>query len=345
MIFVLAILATFHLILVTVGAVTPLINIFYEWLERGPDDPRYQLNNRLAQFSIMAWIAGAIFGLLLGVASWSDELSGALSRLSSKVNYGIIEYFFSLVLMVAYLFWRKRVDKPGIIHRSLRCLFPLAAGTNSIYHFPVLFAVVGELQRRGIWNGEVINASQFRQEWLVQAIVWSKSIHVVTAGVAFAGMTLLMIAAKAQRQNDEPLYRTAALAGARLALLAVVAQILTGFWLITSLDPVQQKLLMGGDTFATLAFGGGVFLAFTWMHLLGRGMVTPLEGRSVSRIALVGILAMLLMVTATRRERDVSRRKPPEEAVGADIRHPSIHTVYGEPKGLLLSLRMKPRLP
>lgn len=304
MIVILVFLATLHLILVTVGAVTPLVNIFYEWLEPGVEDSRYQLNNRLTRFSIMAWIGGGILGLLLGVASWSDELSGALGRLSSKVNYGIIEYFFSLVLMIAYLVWRQRVAKPGFFHRSLRCLFPLAAGTNSIYHFPVLFAVVGELQRRGLWNGELITASEFRQEWLVQAIIWAKSIHVVMAGLAFTGMAVLMIAARAKRQNDESLYKTAALAGARLALVAVVAQVITGFWLITSLHPIQQKLLMGGDTIATLAFASGVFLAFVWMHLLGQGIITPMEPKSVSRIALVGALAMLLMVAATKRERN-----------------------------------------
>lgn len=303
MIFLLAILATVHLLLVSVGAVSPLINIVYEWMEPGEAGSRYQLNNRLTRFSIMAWVGGGIFGVLLGWASWSEELSGVLSRLSSKVNYGIIEYFFSLVLMVAYLVWRQRVAKPGVVQRALRCIFPLAAGTNSIYHFPVLFAVVGELKRRGLSTGDKITASEFRQEWLVESIVWAKSIHVVIAGIAVTGMVVLMIAARAKRQDDDTLYRTASLAGARMALLALVAQVLTGFWLIMSLAPSQQKLLMGGDTLATLAFAGGVFLAFIWMHLLGQGIITPIDPKSISRIAIIGTLTMLLMVTAAKVER------------------------------------------
>ncbi|MFP6675412.1 MAG: hypothetical protein VB878_10090 [Pirellulaceae bacterium] len=303
MLLLVILITTIHLVLVGVGAVSPLVNIFYEWLESGSNSARYKLGNRLARFGIVAWVTGALFGLILGLISWSDSLSGSLQRLESKVNYGIIEYFFSLVLMVVYLAWRQRVENPGGVHRAMRCLIPLAAGSNSIYHFPVLFTVIGELQRRGLWNGEMIGASQFRQEWLVESIVWARTTHVVFAAVAFTGLVVLMIASRAEREEDESLYRVAALAGARLALVGVLGQVISGFWLIMTLESRQQSLLMGGDLWATSAFAGGVFLAFVWLHLLGLGIISPLKAKAVSHLALIGMFSMLLMVTATHRSK------------------------------------------
>jgi hypothetical protein len=299
-------ITTAHLILVGVGAVSPLVNVFYEWLESGKDSSRYQIGNRLTRYGIIAWVTGALFGIVLGLVSWSEPLFGSLQRLESKVNYGIVEYFFSLVLMILYLLWRQRVKEPGRIQRVVRCLLPLAAGSNSIYHFPVLFTVIGELQRRGLWNGKMIDASQFRHEWLVSSVVWARSIHVVVAAVAFTGMAMLMMAVRAQRQNDESLYRISVLAGARLTLVGVIGQVLTGFWLITTLETNQQSLLMGSDLLTTTAFAAGVFLAFFWIHLLGPGIVSPLDNKAISRIALVGVFTMLMMVTATHRSRALS---------------------------------------
>lgn len=314
MIFLLALLATLHLIAVTVGAAGPLVNITYEWMESPREDVRYRLNNRLLRLAIVAWVAGGALGVLLGFLAWNDSLAGSLNRLSSKVHYGVIEYFFTLLLMVGYLVWRNRCPAPGRVHRAVRCVVPLAAGSNSIYHFPVLFAVLSELQRRGLFDGDPISAAEFRQQWLVQSMVWAKSIHVVIAGLAFCGLTLLMVSVRAGRATDEPLQRTAALAGARLALLAVVCQVLSGFWLVTTLDSGQQKVLLGGDLLTTSIFAGGVLLAYLWMHLLGQGIVTPLDRRRIGQIAVVGTACMLLMVTAAKRERLLTSRIAPDAA-------------------------------
>jgi hypothetical protein len=63
---------------------------------------------------------------------------------------------------------------------------------------------------------------------------------------------------------------------------------------------------MGSDLLTTTAFAAGVFLAFFWIHLLGPGIVSPLDNKAISRIALVGVFTMLMMVTATHRSRALS---------------------------------------
>jgi hypothetical protein len=51
-------------------------------------------------------------------------------------------------------------------------------------------------------------------------------------------------------------------------------------------------------------------LAFYWLNLLGQGIVVPFESGSIRRIAGVGLLTMLCMVTATQRCRSLDRLSP-----------------------------------
>jgi hypothetical protein len=238
--------------------------------------------------------------LALGWWLWSDGLGAALRRVPSKIVFGIWELFFSAALMLAHWIWWRHRPGRGLA-RTLRVLLALLAGTNLLYHFPILFAVATELIHQGDLAPTVIDAAGFRQR-LLEGAVLARLLHFTLAALATCGITLMLYATwKADGGSDGAAQqRPLEVRGGRLALLAAVGQIPTGLWLMTRLPPVAQQRLLGGDTPAVALLIAGVVVALWLMH----GLATIALGEPTRPLLLRSALllaAVVVLMTGTSR--------------------------------------------
>lgn len=345
---VLGVLLAAHIICMLVSAVNPLTAVWCEYREGRGDVLAGVVGRWLLAMALLLFVAGAVLGLLVGWIDWQGGLGSALERLPSKVFFGIIELVFSAVLILVHWQWWRRVTRPSGTIRSIRAMLGILAGTNLLYHFPVLFAVIRHLIHQGEAVGDVLSAGDFRV-YLADPAVGSRVIHVVLASVVGGGMALLAgvnLFSLHRKTNenlrgeesskvstDEPTpgdstgagepptdssvqetmspehatdcterdRRRITAWGARLALLAGVAQLPTGLWVFTQLSPVGQSRLMGGDWLASLYLVLGITTAFWMLHLLA-SLCLGEDNRRLSRRAILAfVLTMILMTLSSRR--------------------------------------------
>src|SRR6185436_5037373 len=104
-------------------------------------------------------------GLLVGWIVWKQGLSAVIQRVPSKISYGVLEILFSFILTALQLSsWH--FSRGRSWHRPVRMFLAFLAGTNLIYHFPVLFSVLTQLIHGGELSGATIPSSEFRDHLL-----------------------------------------------------------------------------------------------------------------------------------------------------------------------------------
>jgi hypothetical protein len=254
------VLLPLHLLFVNLAAAGPIGCMLMEWGESRGQLECGRAGRQLAAASIVALLLGAASGLLLGWVRWDAQSSELYGRLGRKLVFGGIELLFSLSLMLAYWRWWRSETSPG---RSWRLLLLLLAGTNLLYHFPPLFAVLTHLRETGQAVGEPITATEFRSLVMLPEVL-ALFLHIVLAALATTGVYLIW---QAQRdQANQP--SSAAMWGARLALAATILQLPAGLWLTVAVSKTVQQNMMGGDPWATLAFLASLLGALSLMHHL-----------------------------------------------------------------------------
>ena len=275
-----ALLFSIHLICVHIASIAPLVAIWFDWKEGGGNELAGRVGKRLLLQSVGFLLLGGVLGLLLGWLVWSPEFHQALQRLSSKVFYGVWELLFSLVLVLLCWFWQSR--RPGgSAARWGRSFLLVLAGTNLIYHFPVLFAVIRRVAEGAVAGEAALTSAQFREQ-LVQGDILAKLLHFTLASAAVCGAWLLMMAERENPEDSKQVIRW----GARFSLNAVLLQFPAGFWLLTKLSRTAQNQLLGGNLLAMGMMGVSLGLAFWLLHELAE-----LAGGRLAR----GRRAVLLM--------------------------------------------------
>ncbi|MDP6445689.1 MAG: hypothetical protein QF805_17980 [Pirellulaceae bacterium] len=290
-----------HLLCVNVATAGPLVCIWLEWRERH-DPVAGRLGRFLAWKSFALLLVGGGLGVLVGVAVWGDGFRVALRLLSYKLQFGVWEYLFSVVLMLAHAIWWSRAPQAGDAVRGVRMLLAVLAGSNLLYHFPFLFVVLSNIANGGITATEHVNHSTFRS-LMASGDVLPRSVHFGLACFAVTGVTLLLYLARMRRKGQIEASEGQALgaACARMALTPTLAQILVGMWLAMKLPAAGMKAIMGQDMVATATFLLSVLLAFWLMHLLASLALREQTQSKVNKAALVMALVVALMSVALVR--------------------------------------------
>lgn len=290
-----------HLLCVNVASVGPLVAV---WLERRAarrDPVAEMLAGPLAWHGLVAFVLGVAAGLAYGLLLWSPAYREASRLLSNKIYYGVWELVFSLTLMTAHALWWRFRPRPGRAARWMRGTLALLAGTNLLYHFPLLMVVFARLATGDDSATAPLTPADFRAR-LADPTVLSRSIHFWLAAVATIGAWLLVIAIRWQ-SNPYREYAAGRIAlwGGRIALIPTLLQIPAGVWLLSTLDPVAQARLLGGQIVPTIVFGVSVLLAMWLMHQLAAISMGEIAKPRLVRAVSLLVTVVLLMAAVLRQ--------------------------------------------
>jgi hypothetical protein len=329
-----SLLLAVHIICMSVTATVPLLTVWFEHCEGRGDYVAGVVGRWLLGAALWLFLIGSMLGLTVGWIQWEGGLADALTRLAGKVRYGVLELLFSAVLMLVHWSWWRSVPEASMGWRRMRSVLGLLAGTNLLYHFPVLFAVTSHLIHQGEAIGEAISPSEFRQ-YIVDPAVGSRVVHIVLASLAACGVAVIacvnffpvlrdsvenpLAKRKESTSREEARKQEGSLAGgqepsileqqrqrftawgARIAILPTVAQVPTGLWVFTQLSPLAQGRVLGKDLIAGPLLLLGIASALWLIHLLA-SLCLGEDNRLLSRRAtLVFVLTMILMTLSSRR--------------------------------------------
>ncbi len=179
-----------------------------------------------------------------------------------------------------------------------RSLIALLAASNLLYHFPLLFSVAVRLQAAGQTTGPTISGSGFRA--LIDTESIALMIHVSLASLAMAGIMLLGLALRWQRQG-EPAAAAIGKTGARWALVSSLLQLPVGLWLLVSLRPVAQSQLLGESTAGILLLVTSILAALWVLNELAQLAFGDFSRRLAIR-AMIAMLVTVVLMTLMQQQ-------------------------------------------
>jgi hypothetical protein len=245
--------------------------------------------------------AGVAAGFLAGwiLAAFSARQYGVvLERLPTKIWWGGWEIAFSAATLAIYALWWRIAPPRSRGTFALHTFMAVLAGTNLLYHFPPLFAIISQLAAGSDTAGNVIDAAEFRR-LMLQAEVMSTTIHFWGAAFVVTGVWVMACASRRSDSGDgvnpeQPVVRW----GARLALLATLIQLPVGVWVLVELPTVTQQQLMGQDWLGAAMLAGSIILAIALLHHLAAAAFGTPSRKSIVW-SLVLMLAIVLLMTGT----------------------------------------------
>lgn len=318
-----------HLLAMNVGAGGPITLMFLEWKASRGSSLWRGAANYLASATIAGLLSGSLLGAVLVALLYSPEFAQLwTTRLRHKAEMATLELLISLAIMVVYRYWAA----PGAISRWAflsRMGLLLFAGTNLLYHFPVLFLIGSTLRDEAAISGEPIKGALFREQ-LARGEIASVAVHVVLACLAVSGMMVLGYALRVMKQagEDETARREGeglAVAGAWLSLGPTLLQLPTGLWSLSVMGTGLQSQLMGSDPIATTLFLLSLGAAFWLMRQLAAIALGDVTRRDMIRAMILMVATVVLMTGMHHAGREAARKKrnPPPQAAQLTDRLPS----------------------
>lgn len=294
-----------HLMCMNLASAGPICCLGFEIGESRGGVLAGKIGRWIANLSIFAFIVGSVLGLLLGWLVWTEQFSGALSLVESRVFYGVLELVFSLLLMIPYaLWWRFAKPTTPFWLRLLRMSLPLLAGTNLLYHFPMLFSVVARLSTTKDAPLEPLSSAAFRTMAFSPEFV-ARSLHFTLAAFAVCGAALIVYALISRKLTEDQQKQTARWGG-WLVLAPTFLQLPVGFWLLFESPRIWQANLMGGDAIATGVFVVSIGGAFWLMHLASNVAMGDSTRRAKTLAVAMIFLIIVLMTGVLHRTRTMS---------------------------------------
>lgn len=293
------ILLALHLLAVNVASAGPLMCV---WLRsrgrRGGGEAADAIGRRLAAWSLGGLILGIVFGTILLVIAWADENQSywnALRRFEPQTFvFALVELAFTGACLITYLvLWNRWRGRPW-----LHGLLAVLATTNLTYHFPPLMIVLGQLSARpDLTDATTITRSVYRH-LMVQPDVLANLLHFALASVAVTGVFVMHLALKA----DE---RRVTSGGAWFALVASLAQLAVGMWVLMQLPLTARNGLVGDDWLASGLFILSIGVALGLMHALSAVALGETGHAAVWRSTALMLAVVLLMTGALARSRRI----------------------------------------
>lgn len=295
-------LTALHLTSVNAAFGGPILALWLDFRRTRRADPVADaLGRRLLRVSLHGLYGGALFGAISAWLWWSShptEVSAAARSLPvSRYYFAVAELVFSAVCFEAWLRLWRHGGRRTILGRFLA----VAAITNTVYHFPTLFAVLSVLSTR---PDEANGAVRFVR-YLADPEVLARVGHFAAASLAVGGAILATLAASVTSRavgSDDGIADSAARLARRGGLIALVATVLQwpiGIVVVLQLPEISRNALIGESMSATLLFGVSLTAVVVLMHRLAAaafGETTPSEVRSV--LLWLGLTIMLM--TAVR---------------------------------------------
>ncbi len=303
-----------HLMCVNVASAGPLVAAGLDWLEGRGSRLAGEAGRYLAAWGAALLLPGGMLGIVVGWHFWDDRYQQVLGRLSSKLHFGAWEIVFSLVLMVAQVWWwRARPGAKGWERRG-RIFIAVLASTNLLYHFPMLFAVIETTATSGATGGDAITGREFRAIIADQAIL-SRALHFVLAAVAMCGIMLLGYALRLARRKADPSdVQQVAAWGGQVALVPSLLQVPVGMWLTVSLTRTLQSAVTGADLLATCLLISSVVLAIWMLQTLAAIAIGDAERSKLVRAMALMVVIITLMSGTLQRLRALGEAKHAEPA-------------------------------
>ncbi len=318
-----SLLLTIHLLAASVASIGPLVGVWLEGPAARGDRTARRLAHSLAWHALAALAVTAVAGVLQGWLAWNENYQTAVAKLGGKVFYGVLEVLFSAALMVFIaVSWRRQRQRDidadinagaevsvgtevsagaelgrlaPLQGRWWRVTMAILAGSNLIYHFPILMVVMARLVSGEDAPTAVLTAADFRQR-IVEPAVLARCLHFWLASVAVTGGWMLAISWRWGGGDAAPIARW----GARIAVVPALCQIPSGIWLLSELPPLRQSRLLGGDGLATAAFAASVLLALWLLNQLAAIGFGETDRPRLGRAAATLLAVLTLMAYVLR---------------------------------------------
>jgi len=283
-----------------IASAGPLVCVWLDWRSARGDEVAQRATTFLAWKSLVMLVVGGVFGLLVAAFFWNDAYHDLMHVFMYKIKWGAWELLFSLVLMGLYAALVTRGAPRGLLGKLGRASIALLAGTNLLYHFPVLFIVISEVAGGYLEMPEKVDAVIFRG-LMKESSVLARSVHFWFASFAVTGVALISHGKWLLRKDEaSEVGSRIAVWGARLALVPTVLQILVGVWVLSVLPPLMQQRLMGRDLLVACAFGLSIIGALWLMHQLSAVAFGDTKPRTL-KMAVHLMYAVVILMTFTSR--------------------------------------------
>ncbi len=293
------VLLSAHLMAMNVATAGPFVCLWLARRTRRNNDALANLTGAwLARLSLVGLTGGIVLGGLVLCAIWyhRPEPFFRAAELIPRTRYwfGIAELAFSYVFMLIYLAtWQRFAG------RWWHAGIALLAGTNTVYHFPPLFAAIGVLTTRPeAWNKAELNRQAFLQ-LLCEPETLARTSHFVLASFAVTGVLLLGLAMRlAKRESSRDKAQQLGVWGGWLGLAPTVLQLISGLWLMLTSPTPLQAALTGGETWSTVLFVASLLAAFALLPSLAASAFGTATRRDYLRAMMLLTVAILCMVAA-----------------------------------------------
>ncbi|MDZ4784342.1 MAG: hypothetical protein SGJ19_29195 [Planctomycetia bacterium] len=288
-----------HLMAMNVATAGPFVCLWLGWRTRRTGDALASTTGEwLARMSLIGLTSGIVLGGLVLGAIYHHRpepfLRAAELIPRSRYWFGIAELVFSYLLLVVYLAtWRRFAG------RWWHALINLLAATNTIYHFPPLFAGIGVLTTRPETWGKPELGRQELLKLFAEPETLARASHFVLASFAVTGVMLLGLAMR--RARDESQRDDAArigVWGGWLGLVPTALQLMSGLWLLMISPTPFQAALTGGDTWSTVLFGVSLLAAFAMLPPLAAAAFGAARRRDYLRAMILLTTVIVCMVAA-----------------------------------------------
>ncbi|HVC99077.1 MAG TPA: hypothetical protein VND64_35760 [Pirellulales bacterium] len=304
---VLVLVVTAHLMAVAWAVAGPFVGMWLAWRQRLCDDTAAAVAGKyVLGLSLVALAAAIVLGLAaLGLLWWQFRhpyFDAAAQVPPRRYGFGLVELMFSLVCLSAAWKWSPPVGAAeGAARFWTRWSLVLLAATNLTYHFPPLFTVIGVYCTRPQRWGDPLPFTTM----LVDPEVIARTIHYLLAAFAVTGATLATVTRPFVHAGlpDAARGRVAAWGG-RIALAAVVGQLLSGTYLLVEMPAASRELLLGGDSIATAAFAASLLATIALLHSLAAVSLGDSDRRRLRAAVCLVALVMFLMVATRHRTRN-----------------------------------------
>jgi len=299
---VLVLVLAAHLLAANLAGAAPLISVWLDVRSRRRNDVlAAEVGRYLLRQSLLWLTAGlALGGLTLAivyVGAW-EPFAATVGRLpSSRFWWAGPELAFYYFCVAFYLWLWQSTDNSSPGRVVSRRMLGILAATNLLYHFPLLFTMIGVFASRPASGVEPL---VFRHAML-DAEVFSQFVHHVFASFAVAGVAMMGYSLRLSRAGRSSEAQQVAMWGGRVALVPTVSQLIIGMYVLMQLPDRARSGLLGGDALATLLFTTSLFCAIVLMHWLAHVSAGDTERRKI--IGTMALLVVVVVVMVGTRQR------------------------------------------
>lgn len=313
---------SFHLLAANLAGAAPLVCVWLDARAVRRHDPlagelgRYLLRQSLVWLTV-AMALGGVTLFFVWLTAWEPFYATARRLPTSRFKWAVPELAVYYICVALYLRWWPTGDGASGGRPIARRTMGVLAATNLLYHFPLLFTVIGVYATRPAAPDETL---VFRHAMLDPEVL-SQFLHHVLASFAVVGVAIMGFAlrlGRAGKASDD--IQRAATWGGWLALVPTLLQLFVGLYVLLELPQHSRDGLLGGDTVGTMLFGVSLVGAIMLMHRLASVAFGETERRNLIGAMALLVLVVVAMVGTRQRAREhgaisLSNSTPPRAAI------------------------------